>query len=135
MAVLSSPVWLWVLRVSAFWLLIVGTIMLTVPTPEQAAKRSLFSSPVGRLAYIYVPSGVAWTIPIDRSTFDDYYQAVWDDDGGTIAEVLSRPGWIAVADRQPVRIVEIDGAAVQVELLGGQSAGVRAWLKVHHLNP
>ena len=135
MAMLHSPVWRWVFRVSAFWLLIVATIVLTVPTPDQAAKTSLFGSPIGRPAYVYVPSRVPWTIPIDRATFDDYYQVVWDDDGDAIAEALSRPGWIPVTDRQPVRIVDIDGAAVQVELLDGQSAGGRAWLKVHHLSP
>ena len=78
---------------------------------------------------------VPWAIPIDRDTFDDYAQAVWDDDGDALAEALSRPGWIAITDRQAVRIVDIDGAAVQVELLDGQHAGVQAWLKAHHLSP
>jgi hypothetical protein len=135
MVSLHRQVRFWVLGVSAFWLLIIGAILLTVPTPEQVAKTSTFGSPIGRLAYIYVPSGVPWTIPIGRATFDDYYRAAWDDDGDAIAEALKRPGWIPVADRQAVRIVDIDGAAVQVELLDGQHAGIRAWLKVHHLSP
>ena len=135
MAVLHSRAVLWVLGVSACWLLIAGTIVLAVPTPEQAAKTSVFASLIGRSAYIYVPSRVAWTIPIDRGTFDDYYQAVWDDDGDAIAEALARPGWVAVADHQAVRIIDVDGAAVQVELLAGQHTGVRAWLKAHHLRP
>jgi hypothetical protein len=135
MAVLRSRALVWVLGVSACWLLIAGAIVLAVPTPEQAPKTSAFASPIGRLAYIYVPSRVAWTFPTDRGTFDDYYQAVWDDDGDAIAEALTRPGWITVVDRQAVRVVDVDGAAVQVELLDGQHTGVRGWLKVQHLSP
>jgi hypothetical protein len=135
MAVLRSWALVWGLGMSAWWLLIAGTIVLVVPTADQEARASLFGSPIGRTAYIYVPSRVPWTIPIDRGTFDDYYQAVWDDDGDAIAEALSRPGWIAVADRQAVRVVDVDGAAFQVELLDGQHAGVRGWLKRQHLSP
>lgn len=125
----------WVLGVSAFWLLIGGAIVQPVLPPEQAAEASAFASPIGRSAYISVPSRVAWTIPIDRGTFDAYYWAVWVDDGDAINAALARPGWIAVADRQAVRIVAVDRDAVQVELLDGQDAGRQAWLKAHHLSP
>jgi hypothetical protein len=124
----------WLLGVLASWLMIAAAIVLTVPTPEQAAQVSAFASPIGRSAYIYVPSRVAWTIPTDRGTFDDYYHAVWVDDGDAINEALARPGWIAVADGQAVRIVDIVPEAVQVELMDGQHAGARGWVKAHHLN-
>ena len=123
-----------VIGVLACWCMIVATIMLAVPTPEQAAKVSAFGSPIGRSASISVPSRVAWTIPTDRGTFDDYYHAVWVDDGDAINEALTRPGWIAVADGQAVRIVDVVPEAVQVEVLDGQYAGERGWVKADHLN-
>jgi hypothetical protein len=135
MAVVYGRAALWGLLVSAFWLMLAAIIVLIVPTPEQASRTSAFGSPIGHLVHIYVPSQILWKIPVDRDTYDDYYRAVWDDDGDAINEVLSRSGWIAVADRQAVRVVDVDGADVQVELQDGQSAGIRAWLKMQHLSP
>jgi len=120
--------------VVSWWALIAAVTVLTAPTPEQAPKIAAFGSPNGRSVSISVPSRVAWTIPTDRVTFDDYYHAVWVDDGDAINEALSRPGWIAVADGQAVRIVAIVPEAVQVELLDGQHAGETGWMKAHHLN-
>lgn len=119
----------------ASWLMIASAVVLTVPTPEQAAKVAAFTSLIGGSASISVPSRVAWAIPMDRGTFDDYYRAAWVDDGDEINEALSRPGWIAVADGQAVRIVDIVPEAVLVEVLDGQHAGVRGWVKTHHLKP
>jgi hypothetical protein len=135
MAALHIRTVLRTLGVLGCWLLIAAAIVLAVPTPEQAAKTSAFASPIGRSAYIYVPSQVAWTIPTDRAAFDDYYRAVWVDDGDAINEALTRPGWIAIADGQAVRIADLDPDAVHVELLDGQHAGARGWVKAHHLNP
>jgi hypothetical protein len=135
MAALHIRTLLWVVGVLGGWLLIASAIVLTVPTPEHAAKVAASASPIGRPAHISVPSRVTWAIPTDRATFDDYYRAVWVDDGDAINEALSRPGWIAVADGQAVRIVDIVPEAVQVEVLDGQDAGVRGWVKAHHLKP
>ena len=135
MAVLQVRTLPWVLGVFTFWLATAAAIVLTVPAPWEAARISAPASPIGRPAYISVPSRVDWTIPTDRGTFDDYYQAVWVDDGDAINEALARPGWIAVADGQAVRIVDIVPDAVQVEVVDGQHAGVKGWVKAHHLNP
>ena len=133
MAALHIRTLLWAPGVLACWLVIASAIALTVPTPEHAAKVSALADPIGDSASISVPSRVAWTIPTDRGTFDDYYEAVWVDDGDAITEALARPGWIAVADGQAVRIVAIVPEAVQVEMLDGQHAGERGWVKAHHL--
>jgi hypothetical protein len=135
MAMLQIRALLWVLGVLACWLMIAAAIVVTVPAPGQATQTPTFFSPIGRSGHIYVPSRVAWTIPTGRDTFDDYYHAVWVDDGDAINEALSRPGWIAIIHGQAVRIVDIDTDAVQVEVWDGPHAGEKGWVKAHHLNP
>ena len=150
MALLYSRTVLWMLLVrgrvgtvtvalvvgaAVWWLLILGTVVLMVPTHGRAAVTSVVVSPAGRLAYIYVPPGAASPIPADWVIFDAYYQALGDVDEDAIIRILSRPGWIPVVDHQAMRVVGIYGDAIQVEVLDGQSAGVRAWLKVYQLSP
>ena len=121
-----------VVVVASWWLVIFGMVALLAPSRARAA-----SSPIvaGRMATIYAPPLQAWPIPIERSTFDDYHRAFGADDEGALTEVVSRPGWVTVADRQRVSVVVVDGEAAQVEILDGPHAGGRGWLKTRQLRP
>jgi hypothetical protein len=87
---------------------------------------------VGGVVSVSVPSLQAWPIPTDRATFDDYRRALRDDDEGALAEITSRAGWIAVADRQVVRVAAVDGAAAQIEVLDGEHVQTQPtlWLRI-----
>ena len=121
-----------ILGVAAFWLAIVGVILVAVPVPEQANMLSPAYS-VGELAHLRAPVGTPLRLPQELGTFKDLYQALWDDNGLAINEVLSRPGWIRTFDGQTVRIIDIYENGFQVELLDGPSAGAQAWAMLHHL--
>jgi len=122
-----------VVGVAAVWLVIVGVIVLVVPTPGQATLPSS-SYAVGQLAQLHGHPGVPLRLPQEVSTFKDLYQALWDDNGLAINEVLSRPGWIRALDGQAVRIMDFYEDGVQVELLDGPSAGAQAWVMRHQLS-
>jgi hypothetical protein len=118
-----------------WWLAMFGVLVLITPNTARAARPPVAVVMVGRPAAIYAPPLQAWPIPVDRTTFDDYHRAVDADDEGALLEAVSRPVWITVADRQVVRVVAIDGAAAQVEVLDGPQAGARGWLKLRQLRP
>jgi hypothetical protein len=121
--------------VMGFWLVVLGVVSLTAPAPAKAARTPAPVVLVGGLVHIYAPPLKEWPIPIDRETFDDYQRAVRESDDGRITEVIERPGWVPVADRQQVRVVVVDGNAVQIELVDGESAGARGWLLKRQLVP
>jgi hypothetical protein len=132
-----------VLGVMGWWLVIFGAVGLVVPslavpigTPANViAATVMLPLVVGSTVHIYAPPLQAWPIPVGRETFDDYQRAVRDDDEGALTELASRSGWLAVADQQQVRVVTVDGSAVQVELIDGQQVGGRGWLLARQLRP
>jgi hypothetical protein len=123
-----------VLGVIGVWLAILWAIVLTVPTPRQAALASSFYS-IGQTARLRGLPGVRLRIPLDRDTFEDLHQALWDDNRLAFDEVNSRPGWIQVFDGQGVRIIDVYEAGFRVEILDGPNAGVQAWAMLHQLRP
>jgi hypothetical protein len=126
--------WL-VVGVAGYWLMVLGLLALATPAPARAGRAQSFAVIPGGVMYVYAPPLREWPIPIDRATFDDYQRAVRESDEGAITDGISRPGWVPVADRERVHVVTVDGAAVQVEILGGQHAGERGWLLARQLVP
>ena len=123
-----------VLGVTGVWLAILWAIVLTVPSPGQAARADSFYS-IGQTARLRGFPGVRLRIPLDRDTVEDLYQALWDDNRLAFDEVTSRPGWIQVFDGQAVRIIDTYKAVFQVELMDGPNAGVQGWVMLHQLRP
>ena len=122
------------LAVAAWWLLIVGSIVGTVPAPAAVAQLPDFVAP-GRSVQISAPPRVRWSIPVGRIEFDAYNLAVDMDDETALESSYAATEWIPVADLEIVRVVQVDGEAVQVELLDGAFAGRRGWLKAGQLRP
>ena len=121
--------------VTGFWLVAFWLASLTVPEPARAARTPTVAILSGSLVHIYAPPLKEWPIPIDRTTFDDYRQAVLTDDEGGLTGMVSRSGWIPVSDRRRVRVVTVNDNAVQVELVDGELAGERGWLLSRQLVP
>jgi hypothetical protein len=87
------------------------------------------------MARIKQPGIPNWPIPVERAAFDTYYRGARESDETAIDAAFEMSEWIEVSDRQPVRIVQVDGEAVQVELVDGAFAGRRGWVKPRHLAP
>ena len=101
-----------------------------VRSSPRAARDGLAWSPTfgiesGQPAHIDAPGLVAWAIPSSRQEFDLYRLVadLADDDALEIAFAVT--DWVAVADRQVVRVSQIDGGAAEVEVLDGVYAGRR----------
>ena len=124
-----------VLGVTVWWLLIVGAIRFTIPAPGIGRTPSVLAFTAGYVGYVHVPSGGSWLIPVDRATYYEYDRALLDDDEDGNLRALARPGWVVVIHGQVVRVVDIDRAAVQVELLEGPNTGGRGWLPAERLRP
>jgi len=101
--------------VMVWWLLIVGAITFTVPSPASVSE--VLALAPGHVARISTPSGAGWLAPIDRATYYEVDRALLDDAGETTSEVRARPGWLVVLHGQSVRVIDVDRTAVQVELL------------------
>jgi hypothetical protein len=119
--------------VVAWWLLLVGVIALTVP-PSRSVDETPDVVP-GHEGHIAAPSGGAWLIPVDRATYYEVERPAPDDDEAAPIDVTTRPGWLPVVEGQAVRVVDVDRAAVQVELLEEPNVGGQGWLHLNYLRP
>src|SRR5437764_1290946 len=75
-----------VFGVTAWWLMILGTTLSTVPT------NALAGDP-GRSAHLHAPPLTQWQIPVGRFDFDAYNLAVDADDELAIAKVTTVAEW------------------------------------------
>jgi hypothetical protein len=117
------------------WLVIVGALVLMMPAPGAAAPKGGGILVPGWTAHVNQPGMPDWPIPVDRRAYDEYHRGFRASDEEAIEHAFAASEWIKVRDRQAVRIVDVDGEAVQVELLEEPSAGRRGWLKPRHLAP
>jgi hypothetical protein len=98
-----------VTAVTAWWLLIVGIVALTVPTPEilepfEFATVPTFTVPPtlaissvvpGQSVRLSVPTEAAWLVATDWVTYDDYQRTLLGHEDA-VTVVLTRPSWISV---------------------------------------
>ena len=119
----------------AWWLLIGGAVALTLAAPAKSASPTPFAVVAGQTARIHQPGMPSWPIPVDRAGFDAFQRGAREGDEAAIEEAFQVSEWIHASHGQAVRIVAVDGEAVQVELLDGAYLGRRAWVKPRHLGP
>jgi hypothetical protein len=117
------------------WLLILGLLALAVPTPSAAAPKIAAVLVTGSTAHIVQPGMPDWPIPVERLAYDEHARGYREGDEEAMSYAFAAFEWIKVRDGQAVRIVEVDGLAVQVELLEGPNGGRRGWLQPRHLAP
>ena len=123
------------LVVVGWWIVVGAIVSTTLPTPAASAPKIGLSLLSGQTRHIKQPGMTSWPVPTDRAAFDEYNRGVQESDDAAIEAAFETYEWVQVADGQAVRIVQVDGEAIQVELLDGQNAGRQVWLKPRHLYP
>ncbi|MFN8635382.1 MAG: hypothetical protein U0893_16160 [Chloroflexota bacterium] len=123
------------LVVMSWWLLLAGTLALTLPGAASSATSVPFLAVAGQTAHVRLTGLTHLPVPVDRAAFDEYQRGMAQADEAAIEEAFAASEWVSVSDRQAVRIAQVDGHVVQVELLEGAYAGRSAWLTAGHLGP
>lgn len=121
--------------VVVWWLLIAGAVVLTLPQRAASAPRASVVYVAGQTARIHQPGMASWPIPVERLAFDESRRGFREGDEAAIDHAFDAFAWIQVSHHEAVRILVVDGDAIQVELLDGRSAGHRGWLTAKHLTP
>lgn len=121
--------------VITWWLLLAGTVALTVPAPADSAPTASHGARPGQAYRVNQPGMPSWPIPVDRAAFDEHYRATRESDGHAVMQAIAASEWIDVVHGQAVRVIQVDGEAIQVEILEGPNAGRHGWLKPRHLEP
>ena len=125
----------------SWWALVFALVSVLLTGPAAPVRAELppdFTITVGRLVHLHARGFNGWSIPVNRLTYEAYIQAQTQIDPGVrdfeLAS-LTHHAWISVSDRLTVRVVEVDGEAVQVELVEGRNTGRRGWLSSLELDP
>jgi hypothetical protein len=121
--------------VMIWWLLLATATVQLLPAPVASAPKGGPGVPSGRTARVHLPGLSSLPIPVDRAAFDEAQRGFKEGDEEAIEYVFTAYVWIEGSHGQAVRVVTIDGEAVEVELLEGRYAGRRGWLKTRHLSP
>jgi hypothetical protein len=113
--------------VAVWWLLILAAAGL-VPAPVASVPK------IGRTAHIHVPGLPSLPASVDRAAFELAQRGFMESDEEKIEHAFTAYEWIEVVHRQSIRVLMIDEHAVEVQLLEGQHAGRRCWLKLRQIS-
>jgi hypothetical protein len=98
-----------------------------MPEPTASARSK------GQIARIHQVGLRQLPIPASRAGFDAFQRGIRESDEDSIEDAFAVSEWIYVTPGQEVRIVTIDGDAVEIEVLDGPYAGRRAWLSTKNV--
>jgi hypothetical protein len=122
--------------VVVLWWLTLGAIVVTlVPRPAASAPTDAYRPSPGAQAHAEGIGRGPLPIPVDRAAFDLAQRGFAESDDAQIDEAFEGYEWIAIAEHIAVRILQVDGAAAQIEMLDGPYAGRTGWLQTRHLGP
>src|SRR5262245_58964473 len=113
--------------VIGWWMVLAATVTLLLPAPAASAPGAWFRPLPGSRAHLWQP-GMTWLpVPVSRLAFDAAQRGFAESDEDAIEFAFSVSEWIPVSHGTDVRIVTVDGEAVEIEMLKGPSAGRRGW--------
>jgi hypothetical protein len=119
--------------VVVWWLLIAAAVVVTL-SPSATSAPGAGAAPIpGRQARIHQPRIEAWPVPVDRQAFDLARRGFHESDDALVDRAFESFEWVRVSHGDPVRIVTVDGEAVEVEFLDGPHSGRRGWVQPRHL--
>lgn len=102
-----------------WWLLLGSAVVLTMaerPGPVLQVRSDLV---LNQMVMIHLP-GLDWLpIPVERAAFEEAQGGFRDGDEDAIEHAFTAYEWIRVSHHQAVRVVTIDGEAIEIELLVG----------------
>jgi hypothetical protein len=100
-----------------WWLLIAGVLVLTMPAPVASAPKAGLIVAPGQTGRIHQPGMPDWPVPVDRRAYDEYRRGSRESDEAAMDHAFAAFEWIKVSDGQAVRIIDVDGEAVQPHLV------------------
>ena len=121
------------MTVVAWWLLLGGVVAVAVPAPIGVGEGP--AAVPGRVGHIATPAGVEWLIAVDRGAYYEVDRPAPDRNADGTPAVHEQPGWLVVRNGQAVKVVDVDRAAVEVELLEEPNIGGQGWLHLTYLRP
>jgi hypothetical protein len=121
--------------VVTWWLLIAGLMVQVAPAPAASSPGPLNDPVPEQRARIHQPGIPRWPIPDEREAFDELSHGTLEGDEDAIDRAFEISDWIPVEHGEAVVIVDVDGGDAHVELLEGQHAGRRGWLRARNLRP
>lgn len=131
----DPPVILFAGVVIGWWIALAAIVTLLLAAPAASSPGAIYRPMPGVKAHIKQPGMRSWPIPVSRLGFDAYNRGFAESDEDAIEFAFAVSEWIEVTDRTPVRIVTVDGEAVQIEILDGPWSGRQGWVKPRHLGP
>jgi len=121
--------------VVAWWVLIAGAVLVTLPSPVSSAATGAPLLMPGHHARIAQRGIRDWPIPTSRLAYDRFQRGVAESDEAAVDDAFAMAEWVAVNHGDLVRVLAVDGEVVEIQLLEGGYAGHRAWLKQRQLTP
>ena len=115
--------------VLGWWMLVGGLVVWLMPEPTVSAAAK------GHIARVHQVGLSRLPVPVSRAGYDAFQRGVRESDEDAIEEAFAVAEWIHVTPGQEVRIVTVDGDAVEVEVLAGPYAGRQAWLHTKNVRP
>jgi hypothetical protein len=121
--------------VMIWWLFIAAVVVQISSGPPVLAASVGMGLVPGQTARTFL-QGMSWLpIPVERAAFDEYQRGARESDEDAMEHAFTANAWIRIAHHDAVRVITVDGEAVQIELLEGGFAGHRGWLKLRQLLP
>ena len=121
------------ITVVTWWLLIAGVVVPSLPKPAASAPKTGAGLAVGQAARVHLPGSDWLPIPVARAAFDESQRGYRESDEDVIEHAFTAYEWIRISHGQAVRVITIDGEAIEVELLDGGYAGRHGWVKPRQL--
>jgi hypothetical protein len=121
--------------VISWWLLLGGALIWVLSEPLASAMPTPVTAVEDRIARIHHPGPIRWAVPVNRAAFDAFQRGTREGNQTLIHDAYELSEWIEATHGRAVRIVTVDGAAIQIEVLEGTYEGRRAWLTVRDLGP
>jgi hypothetical protein len=113
--------------VVSWWLILSAVTVWLLPEPTVSASAE------GQIAYIHQVGLPRLPIPVSRAGFDAFQRGVREADEDAIDDAFAVSEWIHVIPGQAVRILQVDGDAIELQVLDGVHAGRRAWVRASNV--
>jgi hypothetical protein len=112
--------------VISWWLLLGAALIWVSPDPLAKAMPTPFDVVEDQIARVHHPGPIRWAVPVNRAGFDAFERGTREGSQTLIDEAYELSEWIEAAHGQAVKIITVDGDAIQIEVLEGMYAGRRA---------
>ena len=111
------------------------SVACTPMAPQPTPRKGLGPSPGAVMRVTMESPGLRTYVWADHRAMVEWDRAFANQDQSGMMQIVSRGQWIEVADGTSVRVVDVEGPALYLELLDGPNAGRRGWSSAIPLAP